>query len=781
MHVLYVEDDPLDADLTRRALNKKAPQIQLDIARTQNEALQLLQRHTVEGSSSSYDLLLTDLNLPDGGGFELLSYVRERKYPMAVVMITGQGDEEIAVSVLKAGADDYLVKRQGYLDQLPRILASSLQRYYADVERRERRLRVLYLESTLDDVEKTRQYFASHTPHINLEIIHSVAELNQRLPGDSPVNYDVLMMDYQYPQLDTLDLLKELRQVRNLDLPIVLVASYGGEEVAAQALRLGVNDYVVKNPGYLDRLSGLVENAYHRAQLLREQAALRTSEERYRRLVDNAPDIVYRVSSTPILEADAEESHYDIEYISAALTTVTGYTPQEILADLSLAARLIHPDDAAMLQHLTRDKYLHGEPFRLRLYHKDGRLLWLEVRNVPVFDEAGSLVAYEGVARDVTEHMRAEANIQRQLQRLNALRMVDTSITASLDLRVTLSVLLEHVTAQLGVHAADVLLFNANTQTLDYSAGIGFRSAAVEELHVHLGEGYAGQAALQRRTFHIPDKISDAGQVQPGESFSYLWAEEGFVAYYGTPLIAKGQVKGVLEVYHRAHLSPDSEWLNYFETLAGQAAIAIDNSEMFESIRRANLELLLAYDNTLEGWVRALDLRDKETQDHTERVTGMTLHLARAMGVNETALLHIRRGALLHDIGKMGIPDGLLHKPGPLAEDEWEVMRKHPVYAYELLSPVEYLRPAVDIPYCHHEWWDGTGYPRGLKGEEIPLAARLFAIVDVWDALTSDRPYRQKWDQERVIEYLRAQSGTHFDPQVVEKFVEVIKEGSFSI
>jgi putative nucleotidyltransferase with HDIG domain len=330
---------------------------------------------------------------------------------------------------------------------------------------------------------------------------------------------------------------------------------------------------------------------------------------------------------------------------------------------------------------------------------------------------------------------------------------------------------LEHVVAQLNVDAAAVLLLNPHTQMLEYSAGTGFRSHTIEKVRSRLGENHAGRAALDRRTIHAPD-----GDIPEGENvFSELLSGEGFVEYYGTPLIAKGQVKGVLEVYHRRHLYTDSEWLSFFETLAGQAAIAIDNAELFENLQRANLELTHAYDTTLEGWVRALDLRDKETQGHTQRVTNMTIQLSRVMGVDEVSLRYIRRGALLHDIGKMGIPDSILHKPGPLSDEEWEIMYKHPLYAYDLLSPIEYLRRSLDIPYCHHEKWDGTGYPRGLQGEQIPQAARIFAVVDVWDALCSDRPYRKRWERPRVLEYMHEQRGKHFNPEVVDAFLQLIQ------
>jgi putative nucleotidyltransferase with HDIG domain len=211
--------------------------------------------------------------------------------------------------------------------------------------------------------------------------------------------------------------------------------------------------------------------------------------------------------------------------------------------------------------------------------------------------------------------------------------------------------------------------------------------------------------------------------------------------------------------------------------LARQAAIAIDNTELFNGLQRSNAELVLSYDTTLEGWSRALELRDRETEGHTQRVTEMTLRLARALGMSDKELSHARRGALLHDIGKMGVTDAILLKPGPLTDEEWDIMRQHPQFAYEMLSPIAYLRPALDIPYCHHEKWDGTGYPRGLKGEEIPLAARIFAVVDVWDALRSDRPYRPAWPKEKALEHIRAGSGTHFDPKVVEAFLEMTEGG----
>ena len=373
-------------------------------------------------------------------------------------------------------------------------------------------------------------------------------------------------------------------------------------------------------------------------------------------------------------------------------------------------------------------------------------------------------VAVNAICR-ATLHEQAVRNIHR----FSILHEIDMAISSSLDLRVTLNVLLTHVTTELKVDAAAILLFNPNAQTLEYAAGHGFRTRVIEKTGIKLGEGHVGRAALERRTVSAPNESMDMCQ------HVNLLKDEGFISHFAVPLIAKGQVKGVLEVFHRFPFASDKDWSDFLESLGAQAAIAIDNATLCNDLQRSNVELTLAYDATIEGWSKALDMRDKETEGHSQRVTDMTLKIAKTVGMSETELLHVRRGALLHDIGKIGIPDSILLKPGPLTDEEWEIMHKHPVLAYELFSPIAFLRPALDIPYCHHERWDGTGYPRGLHGEQIPLAARIFALSDVWDALRSARAYRPPWPVRKVIDHIRSLSGKHFDPKLVEVFLKVIQ------
>ncbi len=384
-------------------------------------------------------------------------------------------------------------------------------------------------------------------------------------------------------------------------------------------------------------------------------------------------------------------------------------------------------------------------------------------------DDVRLLTLFAGHAAAAVHNVQLFAAATRRLDQLQALRDIDAAISGTLDLHVALSVFLDKVTAQLRMDAATVLLLNPQTQQLQFAASRGFRTPALQHTHLRLGKGYAGRAALERQ----PVLISDLTRAPGDLGSSPLFPSEGFIGYLAMPLISKGQVRGVLELFRRVPLEPDQEWMDFLATMASQAALALDNAVLLEGLQRANIDLTLAYDTTLEGWSRAMDLRDRDTEGHTQRVAEVTLRLARAMGVPDADLVHLRHGALLHDIGKMGIPDGILHKPGPLSDAEWEVMRRHPLHAYELLSSIRYLRPALDIPYCHHEKWDGTGYPRGLRGQEIPLAARIFAVVDVWDALRSDRPYRQAWPDDQAREYIREQAGKHFDPAVVDAFLRL--------
>lgn len=369
--------------------------------------------------------------------------------------------------------------------------------------------------------------------------------------------------------------------------------------------------------------------------------------------------------------------------------------------------------------------------------------------------------------------MRLHDETVRRFEQLKALHTIDIAITNNTDIQGTMAVLIEETLRLLRMDAADIMLYSRDTGLLEYALGKGFQSELIGVNRDITIESVGRYRAMEGHTV----QTTNLNDPKNGILLHRLMRVEAFESFYAVPLVVKNQMLGILEVFSRSKFIPSIEWIDLFEALGGQAAIALENSRLVEGLQKVNHELFQAYDETIEGWSHALDLRDKETEGHTQRVTELTVRLASAFGFHGVDLTHIRRGSLLHDIGKMGVPDYILLKPGPLTDEEWVIMRKHPVYAYDLITPIAYLQPAIDIPYCHHEKWDGSGYPRGLKGQEIPFSARIFTVVDVWDALTSDRPYRSAWSREKTLAYISERSGTEFDPQVVEEFVRMICQG----
>ncbi|HET9906748.1 MAG TPA: PAS domain S-box protein, partial [Anaerolineales bacterium] len=504
------------------------------------------------------------------------------------------------------------------------------------------------------------------------------------------------------------------------------------------------------------------ERTWDAVQRGRAQVALQTAERDYRSIFENAPVGIFQ--STPAGR---------FQKANSTIAQIYGYgSPEEMMESVTDIARQVHGSESLRQRFLNfvneQGAVTDYEAQNLR---KDGSLIWASINARAVRDEMGQILYYEGFIRDITEHRQREEQIQRQLRSLEALHRIDMAITAGLEMNLSLGLLIEELLSILQVDAASILLFSSQLYTLRYAAGRGFRTNAIQHTQLPLGSGHAGRAAFERRSIHIYDLANNLDELSRSSSLS----AEQFKSYIAIPLIAKGKIRGVLEIFHRSFLDQNMDWINFAETMANRAAIAIEDAQLVDELQRSNLELAMAYDATIEGWSRAMDLRDHETEGHTQRVTAMTLELAREMRLDTNEIVHMRRGALLHDIGKMGVPDAILLKPDTLTETEWEVMRRHPALAYEMLLPIHYLKPALDIPYCHHEKWDGTGYPRGLTGDEIPLAARIFTIVDVWDALTSDRSYRKAWSNERTIQYIREQSGQYFDPRVVEAFLSMLE------
>lgn len=357
-----------------------------------------------------------------------------------------------------------------------------------------------------------------------------------------------------------------------------------------------------------------------------------------------------------------------------------------------------------------------------------------------------------------------QPQITHSATRLSLLYRLLQAFNSSLNLEEMLDQVMDEVIHSLRAERGFLMLYDTRGE-LTFQTARGMDRSDIQEPEFEVSKSIIHRVAKEGEPILTSNALAD-GNLADQRSILRL----GLRSVLCVPLKLKERITGLIYVDNRLKTGiftiNDRDML---VALAANAAVAIENARLY-------VELSKAYDTTLEGWALALELRDKETQGHSKRVVELSQRLGQALGLNPGELLHLKRGALLHDIGKMGIPDGILLKAGPLTNEEWVVMKKHPEHAYRLLSNIDYLLPALDIPYCHHEKWDGSGYPRGLSGEQIPLAARIFTVVDVWDALTSEnRPYRKAWSRAKTLKHLQEKAGKDFDPGIVSKFVEIIE------
>ena len=455
----------------------------------------------------------------------------------------------------------------------------------------------------------------------------------------------------------------------------------------------------------------------------------------------------------------------NLVYANPFFEKVSGYSAKELLGQNPRVLKSGFQDNSFYKR--LWDTIIAGKTWKDRVINrnKDGVIYYEDAIIFPIKTPQGEILNLATVKREVSAEVAAQAQIEHQLSRLKSLHLIDGTILSSVDLPLTLDVVLGEAMKELEFDAVDLLLFNAEQESFSCISRLGFTTDALEFTNLRLGQGLAGKAALTREMMQVNDLESFLAKIPQLKT-------EGFLSYYGVPLIARGELKGVMEIFFRRAFTPDAEWLGFLDAISRQAAIAIESFQLFDNLHAKNAELRVAYEATLEGWVRGLEMHDVETEGHSRRVVDMTLRLAKRLGHAGEALEHIRRGALLHDIGKLGIPKSILNKKGPLTADERVLINQHTNYARDMLIDIPYLQPALDIPYGHHEKWDGSGYPLGLKGTDIPFPARIFAVIDVYDALIMDRSYRPGWEREKVLDYLKEESGTHFDPDVVDAFFD---------
>jgi PAS domain S-box-containing protein len=457
----------------------------------------------------------------------------------------------------------------------------------------------------------------------------------------------------------------------------------------------------------------------------------------------------------------------DTGYASLAVRQKRGILVSDVWADASITLNVDIPEmneiQSAMVAPLMVNQRVIGT---ISLDNASRKSAFTE-------DDLRVLVALATPAALAIDNARLFKETRRRLSDLEILQTISTALRVAKTLDEALPIILDQLIKLLEVDSAllDIIDPSSREIVTELAHGIwspmtGMRSPG--------NIGGSGHVISTGQPYVSNDLIADGLVAYPDML-------RGLIAGACVPIVAQHQPIGALWVGRKTAITEEEvTLLTTLGEMVGNTIRRMSLSEqtkrLLEDLQASNMELIQAYDTTLEGWARALELRDRETEGHTRRVTETTLRLAKYIGVSDTELVNMQRGALLHDIGKMAVPDHILKKTGMLTESEWEEMRKHPQYAYNMLSSISYLHAAIDIPYCHHEHWDGSGYPRGLKGEQIPRSARIFSIVDIWDALLSDRPYRKAWPRNKVIEYIQGNAGTILDPLVTEIFLKMIDE-----
>jgi PAS domain S-box-containing protein len=580
---------------------------------------------------------------------------------------------------------------------------------------KEGRIHILLVEDESAHAELVQRAFEDHDNRIALEVANSLAAARAYL-SRLPFPPDLIIADWRLPDGDGLDLLSASP---NLDSPVIIMTSHGNERIAVDAMKAGALDYVVKSEATLVDMPHIAERAIFEWDMLHEQERIQTAldktEERLHTVVANVPIVLFALDRQGAFTFAEGKG---LGRFTLGADRVVGATVFEMYRS--------HPD---ILINFYRA--LAGEEYQAIL-NIGGTIFETWFSALKESSKSGNASGSDGiigVASDITARWKAEEDLRASEDRFRSLVQNAYDVITVINREGLITYETPSVARILG-----------------YEPGSMIGKSALDFIHPQ------DQPAIR---LTIQEVMLSGQPGLPAElRFCHAAGDWVYLEVLATSLLDQPGIRGVV--------------------LTSRDITERKRAEL--ELQQAHADLADAYDATIEGWSRALDLRDKETEGHTRRVTEMTLKLWQAMNLPADDLVHLRRGALLHDIGKMGISDLLLQKPGPLDETEWVDMRKHPLYAYEMLYPIVHLRPALDIPYCHHEWWDGTGYPRRLKGEEIPLAARVFAIVDVWDALSSDRPYRRALPQAEVLAHLQEGSGRHFDPSLVPLFINMLRE-----
>ncbi|MEW6548643.1 MAG: HD domain-containing phosphohydrolase [Spirochaetota bacterium] len=736
LRFLLVEDSPDDAFLLIHALKSNFPVSHFDVASNREELGGRLSQPV------PYDIILSDWSLPQLDGIGVLAMARKAGIDVPLIIVSGKIGEETAIRAIKEGVYDYILK-----DSLARLPTS------------------------------IRHALAQHSQDKKAKIDNDLISLQAAALKAAPVAMEVLdpngTIEWVNAAYETLTGWKGAE-----------VLGRGAKEFEDAGDSSWIDELLICEGEYEEVLvKGRGRKKDGHPYL--EERQVRTVRDQEGRL---AHYIVIRKDSTAP-EQEKKELGLDLSFSEMARKTLGLHQ----LCEASIALAQQEVPEWSMGIRLFSDGASHAERFYGSQDPKPGTrdagpgrismekeiVLDKEIlASVQLSFPFDSVLDQERLGNRLLSNLEvsmkelaATARLKAQVKNISFLKFISRTINIHMDFDTVMGSLLSQAKSILECDAIALYLADKNQETLECMASSGFKTNLVSHTIVKFGQPNIGTAAEERRVV----SAYDFEAVDPACAFGFLIDKEEFRSQHGAPIIVGGKIKGALEVWFRKTLRPGPEWFVLFDAIANQVGMALDYNALYADLQKAYLDLETSYEATIEGWSAAMDLRDEETEGHSRRVTTLSLSLAAKLGLSESEIAQVRRGAFLHDIGKIGIPDSVLKKPGPLNDEEWVLMKEHPKKALEMLGRIPYLKDSLDIPLYHHEKFDGTGYPYGLAGQKIPLAARLFSIVDVFDALTSDRPYRGAWTKERAIAYLREQKGKHFDPELIDVFISMVE------
>jgi PAS domain S-box-containing protein len=734
LRFLIVEDNPDDVFLLKHQLKTSFPSASFDVASSREELISRL------SNPVSYDIVLSDWSLPKLDGLGVLSLVRRAGVDVPFILVSGKIGEETAIRAIREGVYDYILKDSP--QRLPMAIQHALIQH--SQEKRDK----------INNDLIALQVAALQTVPVAIQIIDRQGSTE--------------WINEAYTDLTG----RTSEEV--LELPAIDFET----ETDLEWLKSLVTKWNESDGGIVKGIGKKKDNTLY------------IEERRICPVRNNSRSLVqFVIIRKDITSEEQEKKELELELFFSELTRETHNLetlcrrcmsiPKILDLDWKLSIQLFTNGTARVKQQFGDIEVSEGTNQHRTISTKEIVLqdelvakLYLSCPIIHVFDQKRlSLLLFSHLERAMKD-LVSQAKIQSQIKNISFLKLISRTISTYMDFETVMRPLLGQIREILDCDAVALFLVSEDKKTLICKAKNGYMANTQINFSVPFGEVIIGTTAVEGRIV----SVYDFSTIEPKSQLGILVAKENFRAQHVAPIIVGGQVKGVLEVWFRREgYKPSTEWLALFDAIANQTGLALDYNELYENLQKAYHDLESSYEATIEGWSAAMDLRDEDTEGHSLRVTNLAENLGVRLGLSDLEISQIHKGALLHDIGKIGIPDSILKKPGPLTEEEWELMRKHPKIALDMLERISYLKDSLAIPLYHHERYDGTGYPFGLKGKEVPLQARLFAIVDVFDALICDRPYRKAWERRKIIDYLKEQKGQQFDPEIVDAFLAMIE------